>query len=64
MLSLLAGRRVRAASAILLLVLSATAQAQERVVTSLLETRHAHVVIQEWDLSCGAAALATLLRYQ
>lgn len=33
-------------------------------VTSLLEFRHNNVVIQEWDLSCGAAALTTLLRYQ
>jgi predicted double-glycine peptidase len=60
----MSGRSACAASAILLLALSATAQAQERVVTSLLETRRANVVIQEWDLSCGAAALATLLRYQ
>ena len=35
-----------------------------RVVTSLLEMRRSNVVIQEWDLSCGAAALATVLRYQ
>lgn len=34
------------------------------IVTSLLERRHAHVVIQQWDLSCGAAALTTLLKYQ
>ncbi len=26
--------------------------------------RHHNVVIQSWDLSCGAAALATLLRYE
>ena len=31
---------------------------------SVLEIRHDRVVIQKWDLSCGAAALATLLRYQ
>ena len=31
---------------------------------SLLETRRDHVVIQQWDLSCGAAALATILKYQ
>ena len=35
-----------------------------RPVRSMLETRHEHVVLQKWDLSCGAAALATLLRYQ
>jgi hypothetical protein len=35
-----------------------------RPVRSLLEMRHENVVIQSWDLSCGAAALATLLRYE
>lgn len=35
-----------------------------RPVKSLLEMRHDNVVIQKWDLSCGAAALATVLRYQ
>jgi protein O-GlcNAc transferase len=33
-------------------------------VKSLLEMRQEQVVIQDWDLSCGAAALATLLNYQ
>jgi predicted double-glycine peptidase len=33
-------------------------------VRSLLEIRHHNVIIQTWDLSCGAAALATLLRYE
>jgi uncharacterized protein len=33
-------------------------------VRSMLEMRHHDVVIQSWDLSCGAAALATLLRYE
>jgi predicted double-glycine peptidase len=33
-------------------------------VRSLLEMRRDKVVVQEWDLSCGAAALATLLAYQ
>ncbi len=37
---------------------------QARVVKSLLEMRHDHVILQQWDLSCGAAALATLLKYQ
>ncbi len=31
---------------------------------SLLEIRQENVVVQEWDTSCGAAALATLLKYQ
>ena len=64
MVSLLTGRGIRVGGALLLLALSAVADAQERVVRSLLEIRHAHVVIQQWDLSCGAAALTTLLRYQ
>lgn len=38
--------------------------ANSRPVKSLLELRHDNVVIQEWDLSCGAAALATILKYQ
>jgi hypothetical protein len=38
--------------------------AADGVVKSLLEMRHDGVVVQEWDLSCGAAALATILNYQ
>lgn len=33
-------------------------------VRSLLEIRRSGVVIQNFDISCGAAALATILRYQ
>jgi predicted double-glycine peptidase len=33
-------------------------------VRSILEMREANVVIQKFDLSCGAAALATILQYQ
>jgi uncharacterized protein len=33
-------------------------------VRSVLEIRRERVMIQKWDLSCGAAALGTLLRYQ
>lgn len=33
-------------------------------VRSLLESRREGVVMQEWDLSCGAAALTTVLNYQ
>lgn len=33
-------------------------------VRSLLEMRQQDVIIQSWDLSCGAAALATLLKYE
>jgi len=32
-------------------------------VRSLLEIRHEGVVIQQWDTSCGAAALATVLSH-
>ena len=39
--------------------------AQSRTpVQSLLELRQHNVVLQQWDLSCGAAALATILNYQ
>lgn len=40
------------------------AQPDVRPVRSLLEMRHHDVTIQKWDLSCGAAALDILLRYQ
>lgn len=33
-------------------------------VRSVLEMRQHDVIIQSWDLSCGAAALATLLKYE
>ncbi|MEE9354452.1 MAG: cysteine peptidase family C39 domain-containing protein [Methylococcaceae bacterium] len=33
-------------------------------VKSLLEIRRNRVIVQKWDLSCGAAALSTLLTYQ
>lgn len=33
-------------------------------VSSFLEFRHRNVVLQRWDLSCGAASLSTLLTYQ
>lgn len=41
-----------------------SAAAQPGSVRSLLEMRHDRVVVQEWDLSCGAAALATILNFQ
>jgi uncharacterized protein len=55
-----------AVAALLLLVLpfASHAPGAERAVTSLLEMRQERVVVQEWDLSCGAAALATVLTYQ
>jgi predicted double-glycine peptidase len=45
------------------LVTGSPAAAAEPV-RSLLEMRHERVVIQSWDLSCGAAALTTILNYQ
>lgn len=47
-----------------LLIPAAQSWTQDRAVRSLLEMRHENVVIQKWDLSCGAAALAILLNYQ
>lgn len=41
-----------------------TPHAHGESVKSLLEIRREQVVIQEWDLSCGAAVIATLLNYQ
>lgn len=34
------------------------------LVRSLTEQRYQNVVLQQWELSCAAAALATILRYQ
>jgi uncharacterized protein len=49
------------------ILIIAPASAEEdnaKRVRSLLEYRHDHVVIQQWDLSCGAATVTTLLNYQ
>jgi predicted double-glycine peptidase len=58
--------KVRRTSRAFLLLLAvaggASAQAREPV-RSLLEIRQANVIVQQWDVSCGAAALATLLTY-
>lgn len=59
----------RGASLLLLLSLSALASEavgardSPRAVRSLAEIRHEGVIVQRWDTSCGAAALATLLTY-
>lgn len=45
-----------------LILLSGRAHA-ERAVRSLLEMRQENLIIQQWDNSCGAAALATILTY-
>lgn len=59
----MASRNILCAASLLALSWN-VAHAEERTVKSLLEMRHENVVIQKWDLSCGAAALATLLKYQ
>jgi hypothetical protein len=46
-----------------LLATPAAGQERSTRVRSLAEIRHEGVVMQRWDLSCGAAALATLLTY-
>jgi uncharacterized protein len=46
------------------LFLSQSASAGPPSSRSLLEMRQANVVVQKWDMSCGAAALATILTYQ
>lgn len=49
----------------LLLLLNGSVLAENRPsVRSLVEVRKQNVVIQNWDLSCGAAALATILNYK
>ncbi|MEJ7807072.1 MAG: cysteine peptidase family C39 domain-containing protein [Telluria sp.] len=48
---------------ILISQLLAGAALAERPVRSLLEKRQENVVIQRWDNSCAAAALATILTY-
>src|SRR4051812_6202207 len=53
---------------ILMLLTSGTVQAEGVLgsgpVRSLLEQRFESVIQQKWDISCGAAALATLLTFQ
>ncbi|MEE9395585.1 MAG: cysteine peptidase family C39 domain-containing protein [Methylococcales bacterium] len=52
-------------SVIVLSLLANPIRGEERKpVESLLEMRRENVVIQEWDLSCGAATLAILLNFQ
>jgi len=48
---------------VLLAAAGAAAAEQRAPVRSLLEIRQANVVVQQWDMSCGAAALATLFTY-
>lgn len=61
------GRRLFVPACALLALIASNASAAPSAagpVKSLLEMRQERVVVQQWDLSCGAAALATLLKYQ
>jgi uncharacterized protein len=51
-------------SALLVLSLDAALARSPGPVRSLLEIRREGLVVQQWDVSCGAAALATLLTHQ
>jgi len=62
LLRCIVAKRLAPAAAIALILACDGAEADP--VKSLLEIRRENVVIQEWDLSCGAAALTTLLHYQ
>lgn len=46
------------------LLVSFSCYADRPSVKSLLEIRQQNIVVQKWDLSCGAATLATLLNFQ
>lgn len=50
--------------AVLLPLFLPTVATAQGAVTSLREMRQHSVVMQKWDVSCGAAALGTLLTYQ
>lgn len=55
---------IKGAGIFILLILSFPGFSEQRSVKSLFEMRRENVVVQQWDLSCGAAALTTLLNYQ
>jgi predicted double-glycine peptidase len=48
----------------LVFLVSTSDASERRAVKSLLEMRRENVIVQNYDLSCGAAALATLLVFQ
>jgi hypothetical protein len=56
-------RAVSLAVALAVVAPSAASARPQRAVRSMLELRRDGVVQQRWDLSCGAAALSTLLTY-
>jgi uncharacterized protein len=57
-------RNALAAVAALMLAVAAMPSDARAQVRSLLEMRQDRVVLQQWDLSCAAAALATILIHQ
>ncbi|MCF7972105.1 MAG: C39 family peptidase [Methylococcaceae bacterium] len=57
-------KTVKKGAAFVCLMISFSSFADVPPVTSLMEMRRHNVVVQQWDLSCGAAALTTLLNYQ
>ena len=56
-------RQTWPAQLLLMLACTGVVQARDAPVRSLIEIRQANVVMQKWDLSCGAAALTTLLNH-
>ena len=50
--------------AAVLAVVGAAEATSRPPVRTLYEMRTDNVILQEWDLSCGAAALATILNFQ
>jgi uncharacterized protein len=56
--------RMRRFILLLLSMLSPLSASGAERVRSLLEMRQQDVVVQKWDTSCGAAALATILRFE
>lgn len=59
-----ASRRAVVVLALVMVGAPLRAGAGDRAVRSLLEIRHQDIVVQRWDASCGAAALATVLTHR
>jgi uncharacterized protein len=59
------GHALRAGAALAALLFSVLAEGSDRIgpIRSLREIRQENVVMQRWDLSCGAAALSTVLTF-
>ena len=57
-------RIIAGALALVLTLAAAPAGGEAKAVRSLLDLRDQDLVRQHWDLSCGAAAVATLITYQ